>query len=38
MIYLLLWLQGDFALGKDGLQVDQNGRDARHLLQETHHH
>ena len=37
-IYFLLGLQGDVALGEDGLQVDQDGRDARHLLQETHHH
>lgn len=26
------------ALLKDGLQVDKNGCDARHLLQETHHY
>ena len=31
-------LQGDFAFSKDGLQVDQDGCDACHLLQETHHH
>lgn len=30
--------QQDFALGKNGLQVNQNRSDARHLLQETHHH
>lgn len=37
-IVSLLGLQGDFALGKDRLQVDQNGSDPCHLLQETHHH
>lgn len=30
-------LYSDFALGKDEFHVDQDGRDARHLLQETHH-
>lgn len=29
-------LQGDIALSKDRLQVNQNWRDSCHLLQETH--